>query len=117
MLDREAATKYIHELLQLMVNSRGSDLFITSDFPPAIKVDGKVTPISQQPLNATQAMSLVKAIMNEKQLREYEQTLECNFAITAPGCRALSRVGLRAAGPRRHGAADHQHEDPLAGRA
>ena len=58
MLDREAATKYIHELLQLMVNSRGSDLFITSDFPPAIKVDGKVTPISQQPLNATQAMSL-----------------------------------------------------------
>ena len=70
MLDREAATKYIHELLQLMVNSRGSDLFITAEFPPAIKVDGKVTLISQQPLNAQQAVGLVKAIMNEKQLRE-----------------------------------------------
>ncbi|ANH72750.1 twitching motility family protein [Ralstonia insidiosa] len=85
MLDREAATKYIHELLQLMVNSRGSDLFITSEFPPAIKVDGKVTPISQQPLSAVQAIGLVKSIMNEKQLREYEDTSECNFAITAPG--------------------------------
>ncbi len=84
MLDRDAATKYIHELLQLMVNSRGSDLFITAEFPPAIKVDGKVTPISQQPLTTVQAMGLVKAIMNEKQLREYEDSFECNFAITAP---------------------------------
>lgn len=83
MLDREAATKYIHELLQLMVNSRCSDLFITSEFPPAIKVDGKVTPISQQPLTTVQAMGLVKAIMNEKQLREFEGSFECNFAIVS----------------------------------
>ncbi|MHA6884186.1 PilT/PilU family type 4a pilus ATPase [Ralstonia pseudosolanacearum] len=84
MLDRDAATRYIHELLQLMVNSRGSDLFITAEFPPAIKVDGKVTPISQQPLTTVQAMGLVKAIMSEKQLHEFEESFECNFAITAP---------------------------------
>jgi len=63
MLDREAATKYIHELLQLMVNSRGSDLFITSEFPPAIKVDGKVKRTENRPLvtgeiSSKQALSL-----------------------------------------------------------
>ncbi|AOZ00740.1 type IV pili twitching motility protein PilT [Cupriavidus sp. USMAHM13] len=84
MLDRESAAKYIHELLVLMVGNRGSDLFITADFPPAIKVDGKITPVSQQPLNVTQALGLVRAIMNERQIAEFDDSHECNFALSVP---------------------------------
>ena len=84
MLDRESASKYINDLLELMVNNRGSDLFITSEFPPAIKVDGKITPVSQQPLNPAQALGLVRSIMNERQVKEFDESRECNFAITAP---------------------------------
>ncbi|MFJ4289263.1 PilT/PilU family type 4a pilus ATPase [Cupriavidus sp. NPDC089707] len=84
MLDRESAAKYINDLLELMVSNRGSDLFITADFPPAIKVDGKITPVSQQPLNPTQALGLVRSVMNERQVQDFETSRECNFAITAP---------------------------------
>src|SRR5437868_14028496 len=82
MLDRESAAKYINDLLELMVGNRGSDLFITADFPHAIKVDGKVTPVSQQPLNPTQALGLVRSIMNERQSGEFDGSRECNFAIS-----------------------------------
>ena len=40
-MERDQATKFINDLLKLMISRRGSDLFITADFPPAIKVDGK----------------------------------------------------------------------------
>ena len=49
-MERERATKFIHELLDLLVKQNGSDLFITADFPPAIKVDGKITPVSKTQL-------------------------------------------------------------------
>lgn len=84
MLDRESAAKYINDLLELMVGNRGSDLFITADFPPAIKVDGKITPVSQQPLNPAQALGLVRSIMNERQASEFDGSRECNFAISVP---------------------------------
>ncbi len=81
MLDRESAAKYIHDLLQMMATNRGSDLFITSDFPPAIKIDGKISPVSPQPLSSTQSMMLVRSIMNDKQMQEFDTSHECNFAI------------------------------------
>ncbi|WP_420993520.1 PilT/PilU family type 4a pilus ATPase [Cupriavidus sp. 30B13] len=84
MLDRDSAAKYINDLLELMVNNRGSDLFITAEFPPAIKVDGKITPVSQQPLIPAQALGLVRSIMNERQIAEFDGTHECNFAISVP---------------------------------
>ena len=52
-MEREQATKFMHELLRLMVSKNGSDLFITADFPPAFKIDGKITPVSNQPLTAS----------------------------------------------------------------
>jgi len=85
MLDRESAAKYINDLLELMVNNRGSDLFITAEFPPAIKVDGKITPVSQQPLIPAQALDLVHSIMNERQIAEFDHSHECNFAISVQG--------------------------------
>ena len=83
-MERDQASKFINDLLKLMVSRNGSDLFITGDFPPAMKVDGKVTKVSTQPLNATHTMALARAIMNDKQAAEFERTKECNFAISPP---------------------------------
>ncbi|MBA3057547.1 MAG: PilT/PilU family type 4a pilus ATPase [Gammaproteobacteria bacterium] len=84
-MERDQATKFINDLLKLMVSRNGSDLFITADFPPAVKVDGKVTKVSPQPLTASHTMSLARSIMNDRQVAEFERTKECNFAIAPPG--------------------------------
>ena len=84
-MERERATKFIHELLDLLVKQKGSDLFITADFPPAIKVDGKITPVSKSTLTPQHTIELVRSVMNDKQAAEFESTKECNFAISPPG--------------------------------
>jgi twitching motility protein PilU len=84
-MERDQATKFINDLLRLMVSRNGSDLFITGDFPPAIKVDGKVTKVSPQPLNASHTLALARSIMSDKQIADFERTKEGNFAISPPG--------------------------------
>jgi len=84
-MERDQAIKYMRDLLKLMVDKKGSDLFITVDFPPAIKIDGKVTPVSKTKLTAENTKALTYAIMNDRQLKEYEATKECNFAISPAG--------------------------------
>ena len=84
-MERDQAAKFINDLLKLLVARGGSDLFLTADFPPAIKVDGKVTKVSPQPLNAQHTISLARAIMNDKQAAEFERPKECNFAISPGG--------------------------------
>ncbi len=83
-MERDQATKFINDLLKLMIGRNGSDLFITAEFPPAIKVDGKISKVSPQPLNAAHTMALARSIMNDKQVAEFERTKECNFAISPP---------------------------------
>jgi twitching motility protein PilU len=83
-MERDQASKFINDLLKLMVSRGGSDLFITSEFPPGIKVDGKVTKVSPQPLNSAHTLALARAIMSDKQAAEFERTKECNFAISPP---------------------------------
>jgi twitching motility protein PilU len=85
IMEREQATKFMHDLLRLMLTKSGSDLFITEGFPPAFKIDGKMTPVSNQPLTATHTVELARAIMNDKQSAEFEGTKECNFAISPAG--------------------------------
>ena len=84
-MERDQATKFINDLLRLMVSRNGSDLFITAEFPPAIKVDGKVTKVSPQPLNSAHTLALARSIMNDKQVADLERTKEGNFAIAPPG--------------------------------
>ena len=84
-MERDQATKFINDLLKLMISRNGSDLFITADFPPAVKVDGKITKVSPQPLNASHTLTLARSIMNDKQVAEFERTKECNFAVAPPG--------------------------------
>ncbi len=83
-MEREQATKFMYDLLRLLIQKKGSDLFITVGFPPAMKVDGKMTPVSSQPLTAQHTADLSRSIMNDKQAASFEATKECNFAI-APG--------------------------------
>ncbi|WP_295957297.1 PilT/PilU family type 4a pilus ATPase [Rhodoferax sp.] len=84
-MERDQASKFINDLLKLMVSRNGSDLFITSEFPPGIKVDGKVTKVSPQPLTAAHTLALARSVMNDKQAAEFERTKECNFAISPAG--------------------------------
>ena len=90
-MERDQATKFMFDLLRLMVTKGGSDLFITAGFPPAIKIDGRMTPVSSQPLTSGHTGDLARAIMNDKQGAGFELTREANFAIT-PGDLGRFRV-------------------------
>lgn len=84
-MEREEALKFLHQLLAMMVQKKGSDLFLTAGFPPAIKVDGKVTPVTAQPLTPQHTIELARAVMNDRQAAEFEAKKECNFAISPAG--------------------------------
>jgi twitching motility protein PilU len=84
-MEREQATKFIYDLLRALVAKKGSDLFITANFPPAMKIDSKMTKVSQQSLAASHTAMLCRAVMNDKQAAEFEAKKECNFAINPAG--------------------------------
>jgi twitching motility protein PilU len=84
-LSDEQARAYITKLLTAMSNAGGSDLFVSADFPPSMKIQGQMKPMTNQRLTAEVARSLAYAVMNESQRTEFEKELECNFAISLPG--------------------------------
>jgi twitching motility protein PilU len=84
-MEREQAIKLMQDLLRRMVEKKGSDLFITAGFPPAIKIDGEIRPQSDRALTSEQSSSMVRAIMNDRQTKEFDATKEANFAIAPPG--------------------------------
>ncbi|WP_238480111.1 PilT/PilU family type 4a pilus ATPase [Eikenella glucosivorans] len=85
--------KFIHGLLHHLVQSKGSDLFITAGFPPAMKLDGKLTPITDKPLTADHTALIARALMDDKQAEEFDNTKESNFAISLAG---VSRFRINA---------------------
>ena len=84
-MEKGQAEKFVFDLLRLMIGKKASDMFITAGFPPAMKIDGKMTPISQQVLSAQQAREIARSVMNDKQTAEFDASSECNFAIGLPG--------------------------------
>src|SRR5579863_247128 len=84
-MDRDQSIKLMQDLLRRVIEKKASDLFITAGFPPAIKVDGEIRPQSERTLTPEQAAILVRAIMNDRQTREFDASKECNFAIAPPG--------------------------------
>ena len=84
-MEREIAIKLMQDLLKRMVDKKGSDLFITAGFPPAIKIDGEVRAQADKALSPEQSAVLVRAIMNDRQTRDFDSTKECNFAISPTG--------------------------------
>ncbi len=96
-MERDQAIKFMRDLLKVLVDKKGSDLFITVDFPPAVKVDGKIAPVSKTRLSAENTKALTYAVMNDRQIKEFEATKECNFAIAPAGigrfrCNAFVRM-------------------------
>ncbi len=83
-MDRDQAVKFLHDLLRALVAKNASDLFLTAGYPPAIKLDGRMTPVANQPLTPQHTAELARAVMNDKQAQEFEATKECNFAINPP---------------------------------
>jgi twitching motility protein PilU len=84
-MEREQATQFVHDLLNMVVKQKSSDLFITAGFPPAIKVDGRIMPVSKTVLSPTHTVELARSIMNDKQAAEFENRKEVNFAVSPPG--------------------------------
>ncbi|MGH1538013.1 MAG: PilT/PilU family type 4a pilus ATPase [Gammaproteobacteria bacterium] len=92
-MDRDKAISFMHDLLRNLLTKGGSDLFVTVGAPPSMKIDGKMVPVTNQPLTMSHVQVLVRSIMNDKQSREYEETQECNFAISLPN---VSRFRVNA---------------------
>jgi twitching motility protein PilU len=84
-MDRQEAAKFMLDCLRTMLARKGSDLFITAGFPPACKIHGRMTPLSDQALSNAQTSVLVRSIMNDRQVRDFEAHKECNFAINPQG--------------------------------
>jgi twitching motility protein PilU len=81
-VNHEQALGYMHTLLRTMLEKKASDLFISADFPPSMKIDGMMTPVTPQKLTAAHSRAFAYALMNEKQRASFEQEKECNFAIS-----------------------------------
>ena len=90
-MERDQASKFMFDLLRLMVGKGGSDLFITSGFPPAMKIDGRMTPVSSQAPHGVAYIGPGARIMNDKQAAGFELSREANFAIS-PGDLGRFRV-------------------------
>ena len=84
MTNSPSAKDELFTWLRHMNKYKGSDLFITTNFPPAMKVDGKITPITDEPLTSEKCMEIAFSIMSTKQIEEFSSTNECNFAISLP---------------------------------
>ena len=84
-VNEEQSLKYMHDLLRLMVSKKASDLFIADDFPPAMKIDGKLTPVANQKLAGAHTRLFAEAMMNDKQRAEFAKEHECNFAVSPEG--------------------------------
>ena len=80
------------KFLQLMLQKTGSDLFITADAPPSMKVNGTIMPVTKSALTPEQSMTLVKSVMTPSQIKEFDETLECQFAISDKHQNARFRV-------------------------
>ena len=90
-MERDQAVKFMNDLLRALLLKKGSDLFLSATYPPAIKMDGRMTPLSDHALSAQHTAGLARSIMNDKQQAEFERTKECNFAI-APATIGRFRV-------------------------
>ena len=92
-MEREQAIKLVQQLLTLMKQKNGSDLFITAGFPPAIKIDGQMTPVMDKPLSGESSAMIIRSLMNDRQIKQFEESNECNFAIAPP---AIGRFRVNA---------------------
>ena len=111
-MERDQAVRLTQNLLKKMVENNGSDLFITADFPPAIKIDGAIKPFADRPLTSAQSSLIVRSIMNDKQAKEFDCDQGVQLRDRAARNRALSRERIRRTGSRRRRDPYHRDQDP-----
>jgi len=71
-----------HQLLEKMVKAEASDMFVTAKLPVSAKINGELQPIIEHVLTAEESLGLVRNAMTEKQVRQFDEEKECNFAIS-----------------------------------
>ncbi|MGB0842387.1 MAG: ATPase, T2SS/T4P/T4SS family, partial [Pseudoalteromonas shioyasakiensis] len=71
----------LNHFLQVMIDKKGSDLFVSSQLPVSAKVNGELIPLSDEKLSDEDSLALVESAMNDKQRKEFHDSKECNFAI------------------------------------
>ena len=98
-MERSSAIAYVHRLLQGMLEKGGSDLFVTADAAPSIKLNDGIVPLAKQTISAQQSLFLVRALMNEAQLKIYDREMEYNFSISLP---SIARFRVNAFTQRGH---------------
>lgn len=84
-LTEPQAKAHITKLLTAMSKAGGSDLFVSANFPPSMKLRGTMRPLTDQKLTAEVTRQLTNSLMNERQRADFAKDLECNFAISLPG--------------------------------
>lgn len=92
----------IGELLAFGVKNGCSDMHLSSGLPPMIRVDGDVRRVNVPPLDHKEVHDMVYDIMNDKQRKDYEEFLECDFSFEVPG---LARFRVNAFNQNRGSAA------------
>jgi len=83
-MENDSARKYLYSLLLKMQQQGGSDLFVTAGAPPSMRLHGKITPLTDKKLTPQQTMALALSVMEDKEQTEFQETQECNFAISVP---------------------------------
>ncbi len=83
-MDRKVAINYMHDMLRMLKNKGGSDLYINAGAAPSMKIHGAIKPVTAQKLSSNHTQQLVRSIMNDKQAAEFDSCNECNFAISLP---------------------------------
>jgi twitching motility protein PilT len=83
----------LDDLLQFTVKSNASDLHLSAGLPPMIRVDGDIRRINLPPLEHKEVHTLIYDIMSDRQRKEYDEFMECDFSFAIPG---LARFRVNA---------------------
>ena len=75
---------FLTPLFKLMAEKQASDLFISAGAPVSIKILGTIMPVNQQIIDPETSRKVAYEVMSEKQIKEFEETMEMNFAYVVP---------------------------------
>ncbi len=75
----------MHQLLKTLVDQGGTDLHVTTNSPPQIRIDGRMVPLQLPPLTAAETKQLIYSVLTDNQKHRLEETLELDFSFGVKG--------------------------------
>jgi twitching motility protein PilT len=75
----------IHQLLKTLVDQGGTDLHVTTNSPPQIRIDGKMIPLQLPPMTASETKQLIYSVLTDAQKGRFEEKLELDFSFGVKG--------------------------------